>query len=298
MAGLSRTPEVTELRSFCAAADLGGIGRAAIRLNVSQPALSKRLQALEQLAGVALLERTPRGVTLTPAGRRLYAEARRLIEQAEIVEGLMAGLGRASGPLRVAASHSASEAIMVDTLGGESARAVELLTANSHVVRSLVGEGRVELGVVAGRPGATPNPGIRQIHLADDWVVCAVPRGHVWAQRRRISRAEFLRTPMVVRDPGSNARWTVDAALSRLGLTAAPPLLECPTPSSARQEALTRNAPLLLSRHVLRSEFFVEVELERLEFPRSYQLVLPAVGEPADAAKELISRLEATVAGW
>ena len=112
MPGLSRTPEVTELRSFCAAADLGSIGRAAIRLNVSQPALSKRLQALEQLAGVALLERSPRGVTLTPAGRHLYAEARRLIEQAEIVEGLMAGLGRTSGPLRIAASHSAGEAIV------------------------------------------------------------------------------------------------------------------------------------------------------------------------------------------
>ena len=77
MPGLSRTPEVTELRSFCAAADLGSIGRAAIRLNVSQPALTKRLQALEQLAGVPLLERSPRGVTLTPEGRHLYAEARR-----------------------------------------------------------------------------------------------------------------------------------------------------------------------------------------------------------------------------
>ena len=116
MPGLSRTPEVTELRSFCAAADLGSIGRAAIRLNVSQPALTKRLQALEQIAGVGLLERSPRGVTLTPAGRHLYAEARRLIEQAEIVEGLLAGLGRASGPVRIAASHSASEAIVAEAL--------------------------------------------------------------------------------------------------------------------------------------------------------------------------------------
>src|SRR4051812_17253044 len=111
MAGLPRTPDVTELRSFCAAADLGSVGRAALRLHVSQPALSKRLQALERLAGVALLERSPRGVSLTPAGRRLYGEARRLIEQAEIVGSLMEGLGRGDGPLRVAASHPASEAI-------------------------------------------------------------------------------------------------------------------------------------------------------------------------------------------
>jgi DNA-binding transcriptional LysR family regulator len=299
MAGLSRTPEVTELRSFCAAADLGSIGRAAIRLNVSQPALSKRLQALEQLAGMPLLERSPRGVTLTPAGRRLYGEARRLIEQAEILEDLLLGLARSSGPLRIAASHSASEAIVNDVLAaGDGSETVELLTANSHVVRGLVGEGRVELGVAAGRPGATPNPGVREVFLADDMIVCAVPRGHLWAQRRRITRAEFLRTAMVVRDPGSNARWTVEAALSRLGLRAAQPLLECPTPSSARQEALTRNAPLLLSRHVLRSEFFVEVEVERLEFRRSFQLVLPATGEPSGAVQALIRRLQAVVADW
>lgn len=302
MPGLSRTPEVTELRSFCTAADLGSVGRAAIRLNVSQPALSKRLQALEQLAGVTLLERSRRGVTLTPAGRRLYAEARRLLEQAELVEDLMLGLARASGPLRIAASHSASEAVVDNMLvahhESERGQPVELLTANSHVVRALVAEGRVELGVAAARPRATPNPGVREIELADDEIVCAVPRGHPWANRRRISRAEFLRTRMVVRDPGANARWTVDAALNRMGLRAAEPLIECPTPAAARQEALTRNVPLLLSRHVLRSEFFVEVEIERLRFPRSFQLVIPAHGEPSGAVKALIRRLEAAVATW
>jgi DNA-binding transcriptional LysR family regulator len=299
MAGLSRTPEVTELRSFCAAADLGSIGRAAIRLNVSQPALTKRLQALEALAGVALLERSPRGVTLTPAGRRLYTEARRLLEQAEIIEGLMLGLARTAGPLRIAASHSAAEAIVTDALASDHGiDPIELLTANSHVVRSLVAEGRVELGIAAGRPGATPNPAVRELPLAEDCVVCAVPGGHPWAQRRRITRAEFLRTPMVMRDPGSNARWTVDSVLNREGLRAAAPLVECPTPVRARQEALARNAPLILSRHVLPTAFFVEVEVERLEFRRSYQLVLPAIGEPSDAVKALIARLAAVVARW
>jgi len=302
MPGLVRTPEVTELRSFCTAAELGSVGRAAIRLNVSQPALSKRLQALEQLAGVTLLERSRRGVTLTPAGRRVYAEARRLLEQAEVVEELMLGLARQSGPLRVAASHSASEAVVADVLAAhdddERVQAVELLTANSHVVRALVAEGRVELGVAAARPRATPNPGVREAKLADDEIVCAVPRGHPWANRRRISRAEFLRTRMVVRDPGANARWTVDAVLDGLGVRAAEALVECPTPTAARQEALARNVPLLLSRHVLRSEFFVEVEIEHLRFLRSFQLVLPAQGEPSGAVKTLIRRLEAAVAAW
>jgi DNA-binding transcriptional LysR family regulator len=165
-------------------------------------------------------------------------------------------------------------------------------------VRALVAEGRVELGVAAARPRASPNPGVRELKLADDEIVCAVPRGHPWANRRRITRAEFLRTRMVVRDPGSNARWTVDAVLNRAGLRPAPPLVECPTPTAARQEALARSVPLLLSRHVLRSEFFVEVEIERLRFPRSFELVLPVQGEPSGAVKALIRRLEAAVAAW
>src|SRR3954453_19580711 len=302
MPGLPRTPEVTELRSFCTAEDLGSVGRAAIRLHVSQPALSKRLQALEQLAGVALLERSSRGVTLTPAGRRLYTEARRLLEQAELVEDLMPGLAPAAGPLRVAASHSAGEAIVADVLAARDERErmqpVELLTANSHVVRALAAGGRGELGVAAARPRATPNPGVRETKLADDEIVCAVPRGHPWANRRRISQAEFLRTRMIVRDPGANARWTVDAALDRLGLRAAAPLMECPTPTAARQEALARNAPLLLSRHVLRGEFFVEVEIQHLPFPRSFEVVLPLQGEPSGAVKALIQRLQDGVAAW
>ncbi|HEY7077025.1 MAG TPA: LysR family transcriptional regulator [Solirubrobacteraceae bacterium] len=287
-----RQPEITELRSFCAAADLGSLGRAAIRLSVSQPALSKRLRTLEEIAGVPLLERSSRGVSLTPAGRRLYHEARRLLEQADAVGALMEGLRRDTGPVRVAASHSSAEAFEAGL------SAVDLITANSSVVRGLVAEGRVELGVVATRPTATPNPGIRTLPLAADAVVCAVPRGHPWAQRPRITQAEFLRTPMVVRDAGSNARWTVDAVLRERRLTAAPPLLETSTPNAARREALARNAPMLVSRRVVDDRFFVAVPVEHLEFPRTYELVLPAVGEPPDSVKRAIEALRGVAAGW
>ena len=56
------TPDLNELRAFCVAADLGTLGRAAVRLHVSQPSLSKRLAALEAKVGAQLLERSPRGV--------------------------------------------------------------------------------------------------------------------------------------------------------------------------------------------------------------------------------------------
>ena len=103
----SSDPDINELRSLCVAADSGTLGRAAMRLGISQPALTKRLQGLEQLAGQRLLERSPRGVSLTPAGRRIYEEAGSLLENAMRIEELLAGMRHQAAPLRLAASHSA-----------------------------------------------------------------------------------------------------------------------------------------------------------------------------------------------
>src|ERR1700690_2266973 len=109
--GLS-TAAIEELRTFCTAAELGSLGRAALSLHVSQPALSKRLAHLEVAAGTQLMERSPRGVKLTPSGHRLYEEARRLLKQAERVQEVITGLQRSDGPVRLASSHSAAEALV------------------------------------------------------------------------------------------------------------------------------------------------------------------------------------------
>ena len=74
------------------------------------------LQSLEALAGTRLLDRSSRGVTLTPAGRRLFEQARRLLEQADAVEEVLERLGRTDGPLVLAASHSATEAFVATVL--------------------------------------------------------------------------------------------------------------------------------------------------------------------------------------
>ena len=102
--GLVRSVDLAELRAFCAAVDLGSLGSAARLLRVSQPALSKRMRALEALAGAQLLIRSSRGITTTDAGERLYVEARKLLAQADAVEELMAGLSDEAAPIRLAAS--------------------------------------------------------------------------------------------------------------------------------------------------------------------------------------------------
>jgi DNA-binding transcriptional LysR family regulator len=301
MAAPTASPDLNELRGFCVAADLGSLGRAAVRLRVSQPSLSKRLASLETKVGARLLERSARGVTLTGAGRRLYRHARPLLEAADQVAEVMAGIRQTGAVVRLAASHSASEAFVAALLTDLNARqqlAVELVTANSQVVRALVADGRADVGVAASRPNHTPNPGVRETELVDDAIVCAVPPGHPWAARGTVSRKRFLATPMVVRDPSSNARWTVDAVLAADDLHAAALLVEAATPRAAIAEARSRRAPVLLSRHVIAQTDFTAVAVGGLAFPRSYVLVSPAYGEATGEVRELVERIREHIRIW
>jgi hypothetical protein len=113
-----------------------------------------------------------------------------------------------------------------------------------------------------------------------------------------VTRSRFLATPMVVRDPSSNARWTVDAVLAIHDLTGAEPLMEAATPRAAIAEARTRRAPVLLSRHVLAQSDFTVVAVDGLAFPRSYVLVTPAYGEPTAEVRELVDRIREHVRIW
>ena len=71
--------DLNHLRSFVAVAKFGHLTRASEALHLSQPALSSHIKTLEEQFGVTLFERTPTGMTLTPSGRRLLAEAEQII---------------------------------------------------------------------------------------------------------------------------------------------------------------------------------------------------------------------------
>lgn len=253
-----RTPELAELRAFCVAVDLGSLSKAARLLQVSQPALSKRLRALEGLSGSRLLERSSRGVVPTEAGRQLYEAARGLLAEADKVEALMEGLGADQAPVRLAASPTMAEVVLpplLVELEGRHERhlSVELSVTNSAAARALVREGRAELGVIAAAGEGEATKGLCEAPFYDDEIVVAVPVGHPWAALEEVELAELATTRMVMRDPGASSRGIVSEALEPLGLALAPPLAEIGSTAAAVEMALAEEAPALLSSLALKA---------------------------------------------
>ncbi len=95
------------LETFCAVADAGSLTRAAERLHLTQPAISRQMRALERDLGVVLLARTPQGVALTPAGRAVIEHARQAVTAARAchaaAQEFRQGSGDSAQRLRIAA---------------------------------------------------------------------------------------------------------------------------------------------------------------------------------------------------
>ena len=193
--------ELRHLRYFVVAAQLEHFGRAAARLSIVQPALSKQIRELEVEVGTALFERLPRGVRLTAAGRafledagRLLDEARRATERAREV-----GHGRA-GRLRVGfvdtAIYHAVLPRLIERFRREfPAVRLDLAQQPSVVQGELLRNGELSLGFVFHRPENLPALGTHPI--VSEPIVLAVPRRHHLATRRQVKLAELKDEPFV-----------------------------------------------------------------------------------------------------
>lgn len=169
-----------QVRCFVAVAEELHFGRAAERLTMTQPPLSRQIQKLERTIGVPLLERDNRHVELTTAGAVFLEEARRLLTAADAAPALARKIaaGRA-GVLRLGFT-AASGFSLLGTLVQEIAELmpdVDLDLRELVTVEQIEAIGRGELDLALGRPPFDQERFDSRLLLSED-LVLAVPHGH------------------------------------------------------------------------------------------------------------------------
>lgn len=189
--------ELRHLRYFVAVAEELHFNRAAVRLGVAQPALSRQIQDLEREVGARLLERTKRHVELTPAGRAFLERARRAVEQAEMaVHAARRVASGQSGSLAVGFVGSATYGRLPGILRGFRRRFgdVELLLSEmgSTAQQRAVAEGRLDLGFIRiprDRPGR--DEALAELVVQREALVIALPKNHPLAGREAVALGEM-----------------------------------------------------------------------------------------------------------
>lgn len=215
--------DLTLLRSFLATAEAGAITPAARSLFLTQPALSRRLQQLEQELGAALFERSARGVALTEEGRFVAAAGRDLVDRwAKLCEGVAAIGGLEAGAVRIGGGATAVSFLLPGAIAAFQAEHPGVLfqvkEAGSREVERDVAAERLELGIVtlpiepdlAGDLEATP--------IATDRIVLVAAPGHPLAGRKRIRATSLDGEDLVGFEAPSAIRSLIDGALRDAGV--------------------------------------------------------------------------------
>ncbi|MGW6117563.1 LysR family transcriptional regulator [Nocardia sp. NPDC055165] len=184
--------ETRELRYFVAVAEELHFGRAAQRLVMAQPPLSRAIQQLERRLGVVLLHRTTRAITLTPAGAVLLREARLAIGAVEAAERRTRRAAADRPGVVLATKAGASSELLSKLLDAYTADpcavAVEVVLCGPGEPESLLRNGSADVALLLRPYDTTAGFDTEDLHTEQQIVV--LPAGHPLADRTHLSMAE------------------------------------------------------------------------------------------------------------
>jgi DNA-binding transcriptional LysR family regulator len=181
--------ELRHLRYFVALAETLHFGRAAARLHISQPPLTRQIRALETTLGTPLFERSRQGVTLTPAGTALLPEARRLLRDAAALrEGAMQAAHGRIGRLNLGFISTAAYNVLPGLLPAfhrtHPGVKLQLREATTDVQLTALREGDLDVGIVL-PPVMAPTQ--RNEPIFREPLVAPLPAARRWPQRLRLA---------------------------------------------------------------------------------------------------------------
>ncbi len=216
--------ELIELETFIAVAQAESFSAAALRMHVTQPTVTGRIQRLESMLGVKLLRRTTRKVETTPQGALLLAEAVKALESlSQLVLGFQKKARVARQRVVVAATPTLAALWLPTIIHGYSERfpdvKVEMRDLQYAGVLAAIDEGSAALGVLAFEG---EDSRYRFQSLWSDDMLLMAPRSHPLASFKSVGLEEFAKHPLIMVDQHQALRSRIMDALQRHGLSLPP----------------------------------------------------------------------------
>jgi LysR family transcriptional activator of glutamate synthase operon len=208
--------EIRQLRYLVALDEERNFTRAAAREHIAQPALSQQIRRLEEEAGVGLVERSTRRVTLTDAGAALVARARRILAEVQsarteleafkgvqaghVTVGVMHTMGPVDVSIALAIFHRRHPAVELTVREYSSEELADLLRVDEIDLAFLSVTERIE------------SRGLGLQQLVSEELVVVLPRAHPLAKRRRVRMAELIGEQFISYREGARLRELLTAA--------------------------------------------------------------------------------------
>ncbi len=189
------------LQQFMAVAEAGSVRAGAQSLNISQPPLSQALKRLEDGLGVALFERVPKGMILTPAGKELAQEARDILLRIERAEQQVIAAANPAKPLRigfVSAALNGALTTCLQKIVNKGLARPELRELTTPAQLEALARGQIDIGLL--HP-PFDYEGMATVSMGRDPFVAAVPANWDLAHRKSLSFKDIVGSPLVLFPP-------------------------------------------------------------------------------------------------
>jgi len=222
--------KVRHLEMLIALNDLGGLGRVAAHLHVTQPAVSKTLAAMEEGMGLTLFERTPRGLVATDTGECLVRHARivlgELREARHNVSALLEGrMVRTSIGILPAAATSIMPAFVAVLESRAPQVMISIHEGSAERLLTRLRSGAIDFAV-SFLPDKQPDTHVAMDKLLDDGMVAVVRSGHPLGQRAEPTWMDLMDYPLVLPPKSTFTRSLIDAFWQQRGVALHPRQVE------------------------------------------------------------------------
>ena len=208
---------IQQMEAIIALVEEGSFSRAAKRMLLTQPALTKNIKNAEDCLGTRLANRSSAGISLTPEGKILYNYARRMVRlRDEAKEKVLALRKESGGNIYLSASTIPATYILPRALSDFNKTNADIhiyiKTADSEEAMNMVLDNEVEMGVIGKKP---LNKKLAAETLWKDRLALVASRNHAWCKKKSVTLPELLNELLVIREKGSATRELFESCLKK-----------------------------------------------------------------------------------